>query len=137
MIDVIADNNENIVFYDGKCALCNRFVQILLNLDHEKRLKFSSLQGNLAKEVLNHQLMENMDSIVFLKGGNIYTHSMAVIRILKEIGGFWQLMMIFALIPRPLRDGIYQYVAHNRYQWFGSLDYCAILDDKDKERILD
>jgi predicted DCC family thiol-disulfide oxidoreductase YuxK len=112
---------QSIVFFDGVCNLCNGTVQFLLKIDKHQRLQFGSLQGETAKRILpTYQISpEKLSSIIFIHQNKVYTESIAVLEICKVIGGAWRFIYIFKLIPGIIRNGIYKWVARNRYQWFG------------------
>lgn len=130
-------SNPIIIFYDGPCGLCNRLVNRLLRLDYKKRLKFSPLQGQTAETILPRGLSEDLNTMVFLKDGRLYTKSDAVLEVLKTLGGVFSLFYIFKLIPRGIRDSIYDFVSKNRIRWFGTLDGCRIPTKEERDRFLD
>lgn len=117
----------NLVLFDGACNLCNGFVQFLIQRDQQGSFTFGALQGNTARQV--HKLFptpppHQPDSVVYLRNGIIYTHSNAVLRILRDLGGFWKMCVIFYLIPRGIRDGIYSFIAKHRHRWFRKRSTC-------------
>ena len=119
---------DNLVFFDGVCNLCNSTVQILLNIDKYQRLKFGSLQGETAKNILPaYQISpEKLTSIIFIHNDKSYTESTAVLEIFRVLGGPWKALYIFKIIPGFIRNGIYRIVARYRYKWFGKKDQCRI-----------
>jgi len=130
-----------LILYDGVCGLCDHTVQIILVIDREKRMVFSALQGETAAGVrARHPELAGEDSIVLVTGSGtderIAVKSDAALGILREIGGFWRLAGIFNVVPRGVRDGIYAWVARNRYRWFGKYDACEIPDAAVRARFL-
>jgi len=118
-----------IVFYDGVCGLCDRTVQFLLKRDTAQSFKFAALQGETAKQ--RNDLPNDLTSVAFVaKSGTaqeqIYFRSDAVLQMLDQIGGFWSIVSWLRIIPRPVRDAIYDMIAKRRYQWFGKFDACRI-----------
>lgn len=128
---------RSIVFYDGVCALCNSSVQFLLRIDKKSKLHFAPLQGETAKQLLPVAMCEDVDSMVFLKKGVLYTKSSAVLHLFKAVGGFWSVFFCFIVLPKSFRDAIYKYIAKNRYKWFGKYDTCKILNAREKKVLLD
>lgn len=128
-----------LVFYDGVCGLCDRAVHFLLVQDATQAIKFAPLQGETAR---NHsQLPPVTDSIVLIVDpGTIrqQTHlrSDAMLRLLDHIGGFWRVVSWLRIVPRPIRDSIYDAVAKRRYRWFGRFDVCRIPPTEFRDRFL-
>jgi predicted DCC family thiol-disulfide oxidoreductase YuxK len=130
--------NKKIIFYDGLCAMCNRFIRILITLDKKEKLLLAPLQGKngkILKEKFSKEL-KGIDSVIFYNK-KVYTKSSAVINILSELGGIYKLAYIFNIIPSFISDSIYDYIARNRFQWFGKLDKCPMPEKKNISRFLD
>ena len=119
-----------IVFFDGVCNLCNGAVQFIIRKDPEGYFKFSSLQSSIAADLLakaGHPIKsDRMDSIILLENSRVYTRSDAVLQISKNLSGVWKFFYGFIIIPRPVRNAIYDWVASNRYKWFGRKDSCMV-----------
>lgn len=116
---------QPIVFFDSVCGLCNYFVDIIVRFDHAKVFSLSPLQGELARELaLNSTAREDFPSVILKDETGIHRRSTAVIRILSRLGGIWRAVNVLLLIPIPLRDGIYSFIAQNRYRWFGKKETC-------------
>lgn len=128
---------ENIVFFDGVCILCNSSVDFLIKIDRNKKLKYASLQGKTAKKLLPQQEIKKLDSIIFLSQGSLYQKSDAALEIINIVGGFWQVFLIFKIIPRPLRDFLYDWIAKNRYSWFGKKEICRMPSSEDLGQIFE
>ena len=122
------ENIERIVYYDGVCGLCDRFVELLVKLDKNRKLKFSSLQGKSGRSLLNKLSLdlEEFDTVLFKVNDQVYTKSTAVFKIINSIGGIIKLFLVFNLLPRRFNDWIYSKVAKNRFKIFGKLDKCDI-----------
>ena len=130
--------NKKIIFYDGLCAMCNRFIRILITLDKKEKLLLAPLQGKNGK-ILQKKFskeLKGIDSVIFYNK-KVYTKSSAVINILSELGGIYKLAYIFIIIPTFISDSIYDYIARNRFQWFGKLDKCPMPEKKNISRFLD
>jgi len=129
-----------IVFFDGICGLCNHFVDWVLPRDHRRALRFSPLQGQTAKERLPPETLEvaeSLRSVLVLDANGVHQKSAAVLRVMRYLGWPWRGFLIFALVPRPLRDAIYDYVAKNRYRWFGKKETCRLPTREERELFLD
>ena len=133
-----------LVLYDGVCGLCNRAVRAILRRDRAGRFRFASLQGDTGRRVLErHGLLKSRpDSIVLLAdegqaGERMLLRSAAVMFIAGEIGGRWSIFRLFRWLPGSFRDGIYDWVARNRYRWFGRLESCPSPENRYRERFLD
>lgn len=133
-----SDPAQTIVFFDGICHLCNAFVDFLVRHDHHHRLHFAPLQGQTAALRLPFPHREELGSVVIWHQGEILTKSQAVLMIFRILGGRWRLFaQIAAICPRWLRDLIYDWIAKNRYRWFGMRETCRLPSPMEKSRILD
>ena len=134
-----------IILYDGVCGLCNSLVQFLLKHDKDGRLRFASLQSDFAEKVLRRHgfdakdldtlhVVENYDQ----PGERVLQRSDAILRAGRELGGFWTASSSVArIVPRPLRDLVYRFVATNRYRVFGKYESCMLPDPNQRSRFLD
>ena len=115
-----------IIYFDGHCNLCNRFVDFLISRDAKHILKFAPLQGSTAEQRLPQEYRERLGTVVLERDGRFYVRSTAAILAVVELGGIYRLMNVFLLVPRFIRDAVYRYVAKNRYLWFGRRDTCRL-----------
>ncbi len=117
-----------IVLFDGVCKLCNASVNFILRRDRKGLLKLTPLQSDYGRAVLEKHGMHSdlMDSIMLLEAERLTVKSTAIIRITKYLDGIWPLCMIALIIPRFIRDFIYDIIAKNRYRWFGKYDTCRL-----------
>lgn len=107
-----------IVFYDGECGLCDRFVQFLIRLDKGGRLRFATLQGETATRLLEPMAGDaGSQTMRYLDERGVHVRSTAALQAVARTGGFASLALALLLIPRPVRDSIYRGVAKNRYRW--------------------
>jgi predicted DCC family thiol-disulfide oxidoreductase YuxK len=126
-----------VVLFDGVCNLCNNTVDFLMRKDSRSRLRFASLQGELGRSVQESLRFHDMQSIIFLENGHIYTRSTAVLRIMKHLDWPWSLMSILLFVPVFVRDWIYSFVAQRRYSLFGKRDTCRVPSPEEKSRFID
>ena len=127
------------VFFDGVCNLCNRGVNFLISKDKKEVLKFASLQSEYAQNTIPKELLnrENLDTIIVYSDGQFYDRSNAVLKLCKILGGGFYVVLIGYLIPRFIRDGLYRFIANNRYRWFGRQSQCRVPTPDLKERFLE
>jgi len=127
------------VFFDGVCNLCNRSVNFFISKDKKEVLKFASLQSEYAQNTIPKELLnrENLDTIIVYSDGQFYDRSNAVLKLCKILGGGFYVFLIGYLIPRFIRDGLYRFIANNRYRWFGKKLQCRIPTVDLKDRFLD
>jgi predicted DCC family thiol-disulfide oxidoreductase YuxK len=130
------NTGKAIVFFDGICGICNKFIDFLFKEDREKVLLFAPLQGETADKNLNKEFAQKADTIVFKNNKGIYFKSDAVLEIFRSMGGIWKLAVAGYIIPAFLRDGLYDIMSGKRYQWFGKKETCRIPSAEEKERFL-
>ncbi len=129
-----------VVLFDGVCNLCNRTVQFILRHDRQAHFRFAAQQSEAGQQLLaRHGLASSglAESVVILEEGRVWRNSDAVFYILWRLGGFWRILTVFWLLPRPLRDGLYRVVARHRYRIFGRLPACLVPTPELRERFLD
>jgi predicted DCC family thiol-disulfide oxidoreductase YuxK len=130
------------ILFDGVCNLCNGFVQFVIRHDPEGRFRFAALQSQAAQAqlavlgILPGTLPAEPESVLLLSGGQLYSHSAAVMRIASGLGGVWRLAAVGWLLPRAWRDALYRFVARNRYRWFGREESCMLPTPALKARFL-
>lgn len=129
---------DNIVFFDGVCNLCNGLVIFIIKHDHKRRIRFAPLQSDIAGKLLSETNPEllNIDSVIYITGSKNFTGSDAILHMLRDMGGGWKIFYAFKVIPRFIRDYIYNVIAANRYGMFGKRDSCMIPGPGVKERFL-
>jgi len=127
-----------VVLFDGVCNLCNGVVAFLVPRDTEGRLLFAPLQSDAGQELLARHGMptEEFDSIVLVEGERAYTKSDAVIRIAELLGWPYRLARLGRVLPRGVRDWLYDLVAEHRYAVFGRKDRCMVPDEDVRDRFL-
>lgn len=122
------------VLFDGVCTLCNGAVTFIIDHDPDAYFTFAPLQSEAGAALLEPRQRE-LGSIVLLEDGQHFTHSTAALRIARRLRGVWPLYA-FILMPKPLRDLMYTWVATNRYRWFGKADACRLPTPELKRRFL-
>ena len=132
------DNPKALILFDGVCNLCESSVQFVLLRDKQAHFQFASLQSNFANKILTqHGLkISNFDSIVLIENGKVYQRSDAALRIAKQLLGGWKFLYVFIIVPRFIRDAVYNFIAKNRYRWFGKKEECMLPKQEWKQRFL-
>ncbi len=152
---------RRVVFFDGVCALCDGSIRFLIRADRTGLLRFAPLQGETAaREPAVAKLIGrngpdkddagkagpaedgiDLESIIYLRGEGrdqeVLTHSAAVLAILDDLGGFWRLLSVARIVPAPIRDRVYDFIARHRYRWFGRFEACRLPREGEAELFLD
>jgi len=131
------DKQKSLILFDGVCNLCNSSVNIIIDLDRRKKFLFSSLQSEEGKSILSkHQINTVPETIILVEEGNVYQKSTAVLHICRKLIFPLPIFYLFLIIPKFIRDAVYDFVAANRYKWFGAKETCRIPTPELKERFL-
>ncbi len=127
-----------VLLFDGVCNLCNASVQWVLLHDRKGIFQFAALQSETGQNLLRKwgRPTHDFDSVVLVDGDRLLLHSDVPLEIVRRIGGAWQVLYVFKIIPRPLRDAVYRWVARNRFRWFGRRAECMLPRKEWKERFI-
>ena len=130
--------DKPLILFDGVCNLCNTYVQFVIKRDTQNKFLFASLQSETGQNVLKHFELDTTEfkTLVLLQDNQIYTKSTGALRVLKQLDGILKFSYIFILVPAPIRDLFYNFVAANRYRFFGKKEYCMIPSPELKARFL-
>lgn len=135
--------NENvmpnpIVLFDGVCNFCSSVVAFTISRDPSGIFRFSSLQSDAGQMLLSKFGLstDDFDTFVLIEGPRFFLRSTAVLRLCKKLNGLWPLLYLLMIIPRPIRDFVYNIVAENRYKWFGKKQECFVPSADIKGRFL-
>jgi predicted DCC family thiol-disulfide oxidoreductase YuxK len=124
-------DRKALILFDGYCNLCNGAVQFVFKRDRKEHFYFAGLSWPVAAGLLNDfPEYRDADSILVYQNGKMYGKSSAALVIAGKLGALWPLTGIFWIVPKFIRDGIYQWIARNRYKWFGKKDTC-MMPEKD------
>lgn len=124
-----------IILFDGICNFCDASVQFIMKRD-KGAFKFTSLQSDIGQELVARHKLQGIDSLVLIEDDKAYTRSTAALRIAKRLKGLWAALYIGIIIPKPLRDPLYDLFAKNRYRWFGKKDACMLPTKEERARFL-
>lgn len=129
---------EAIILFDGICNLCNSSVRFVLKNDDKNQFLFASLQSDAAQKLLLQFNQENdkMMSLVLIEGDKVYDKSTAALRIGKKLKAPWNFLYFFIIVPKVIRDFVYNIIAKNRYKWFGKRDSCLVYSGEYKNRFI-
>ncbi|WP_321168764.1 thiol-disulfide oxidoreductase DCC family protein [Salinigranum salinum] len=128
-----------VLFFDGVCNLCNGAVQFVVDHDPRGRIRFASLQSDVGRAVLDRLDLprDDLETVVLVEGTRAYTRSAASIRVCELLGGVYRLASVGWVVPRGVRDRLYDVVAEHRYQWFGRKDQCMVPTPELRSRFVD
>jgi len=136
--------SDPILLYDGHCGFCNGTVQFILARDPNGRMRFAPLQGEFAQRVITqHPELRGVDSLILVEregqGGpeRVTVRSKAVLAIARYLGGWWRTAAVLGLVPRPVRDWVYDAFARHRYRCFGRYDRCPAPRAEVRSRFLE
>ena len=128
-----------VVVFDGVCNLCNGFVQFVIPRDPRGRFRFAALQSQAAARLMAEAgaTPGESDTVVLIDDGRAFFRSSAALRIARRLRFPWPLLYVLVVVPRPIRDWVYDLIARNRYRWFGQRDQCLVPGPGIRERFLD
>ena len=132
----VMETDQAYLFFDGVCGLCNGVVDFLLRYDGQKKLLFVTLQSDFAKKQLPENFTVQLSTLVVKKGSAIYTKSEAVFALAKELGGVFNAVLIFQILPLVFRDFCYDLVAKSRNGIFGKSETCRIPTPEERARFI-
>jgi predicted DCC family thiol-disulfide oxidoreductase YuxK len=131
--------DKKIILFDGVCNLCDATVQFLIKRDKKDIFRFVALQSQLGQEIVKYIGIDTSktDSIILYEPGKAYYYkARAALEIASEIGGFYSLLSVFKILPNSLNNSVYDYVARNRYKWYGKKDACMLPTPEMKAKFL-
>jgi len=123
-INSFEHSKKAIIFFDDDCLLCNKTVLFLLKRDTHKTLQFAPIGGDTFQALNLETISANKNTVIFFKSGKISLRSTAILKTLSHLPFPWKLATIFTIIPKPIRDFFYRYVAKNRIKFFGKNNMC-------------
>lgn len=125
-----------IVLFDGECHFCDASVQFIIKRDPAGQFVFASLQSDKGKELLSRYNVQDVDSFVLIDEGHCFVKSTAALRIAKRLNRLWPLAYCFIIVPATVRNIFYEYIAKNRYKWFGKKEVCELPSPDIRKRFL-
>ena len=137
-----SDVSAPVLLYDGTCGFCNRSIQVVLRYDRRKTMRFAALQSRYAQTLLDrHPELAGVDSLILIERDaageeRVFIRSTAALRVAVYLGGLWHLLQVFLLVPRRLRDYLYDQFAQRRHKLFGRSDSCLLPAPEERERFI-
>lgn len=132
--------NKKIIFFDGVCNLCNGFIDFVIKRDKNKNIYYASLQSEIGVQILkeyNVKLTDNFSTIYFLDNGKLHHRSTAILYVLSNLNLFYRVFSRFSLIfPTKFRNFVYDYIAKNRYRFFGKKETCRLPSIQERGQFL-
>lgn len=130
--------HKTILLFDGYCNMCNSSVQFVLRHEKNSHLLFTSLQSEAGTELLKQYNIDpsKTDSFVLIENNKAYIKSSAALRTTKYLKGLYPILFGFIIVPPFIRNFVYDFIAKNRYKWYGKLDSCMMPDENLAKRFL-
>lgn len=131
---------KKLILFDGVCNLCNNAVLKIIKYDKKNDFIFASLQSNIGQETINHLKIDvsKIDSIILVEENYSYTlKSSAALKIANNFGGLWKMTQLFWVFPSVIRNFVYDFIAKNRYKWFGKKESCMIPTKELKSKFIE
>ena len=132
-------DEKPIILFDGVCNFCNGNVNFLIRQDKKNVFRFAALQSQTAQKLLAQykKQKKGFESFVLMQDGKAYEKSSAALKVLKKLPWYWKWAQVFWIVPKFIRDGVYDVIARNRYKWFGKKEECMIPTSEVRNRFLD
>ena len=130
--------NDYVILFDGVCKLCNVWSQFVIKVDTQQRFKLCSVQSPEGQSILNHFEMptDHFDTMLYVEGNQCFDKSDAFLNVINKLGLPWRLLYIFKIIPKGIRNWLYDRIALNRYNLFGKYDTCMLPNKENENRFL-
>lgn len=144
MVEATVTNSFPVLLYDGVCAVCNKSVQTILKHDRRGTMRFAALQSDYGEAAIErHPDLKGVDSVILLEPSRVtgneeaYARSTAALKVASYLGRWWKIFLIVYILPRPIRDALYDFVARNRYKILGKHESCMLPSPDARARFLD
>lgn len=130
--------DQPVILFDGVCNFCNSTVNFIIRQDRYQVFRFAALQSEAGQRILQlyHLPTNNFDSFLLLENGRVYHSSTAGLKLYNKLPWYWKWTQLFWIVPRPLRDAVYNFIARNRYKWFGKRETCMLPSPQVRNRFL-
>lgn len=130
--------DKPILLFDGVCNLCNRSIQFIIQRDPESKIRFAALQSDVGQYFIkkHHLQTDELKTIILIERERYYTRSTAALRVARYMNRAWPLAYGFLIVPPFIRNSVYNWIANNRYRWFGKQESCWLPTPDLKARFL-
>ena len=127
-----------VILFDGVCKLCNSWSQFIIKVDTQQRFKLCSVQSPEGQSILSHFKMptDHFDTMLLVEGNQCFNKSDAFLNVINKLGLPWRLLYLFKIIPKGIRNWLYDRIALNRYNLFGKYDTCMLPSEENEHRFL-
>lgn len=127
-----------IVLFDGMCHFCNGVVNFLIRQDTKKILRFAAMQSAAGKKILEAYGFDDnyTKSFIFIENGKAYKKSTAGLKLYGKLPWYWKWSQLFWIVPKFIRDGVYEFISNNRYKWFGKRQTCRVPTPEERKRFI-
>jgi len=134
----VIDLPHPIILFDGVCNFCNAGINFIINQDRKKVFRFAALQSEAGQKLLQQYNLpkEDFDSFVLIDEDSAYQSSTAGLRLYNKLSWYWKWTQVFWIVPKFIRDGVYNIIAKNRYKWFGKKESCMVPNQEIKDRFI-
>lgn len=128
----------HIVLFDGVCNLCNHSVDFIIRRDSKNLFKVGAIQDKHTKVLLEKYSIRGdyLDSLIYIHRDQVFYKSRGALEIARYLGGLWPIMYLFIIVPAFIRDPIYDWIARNRYKWFGKKETCRLPTPEERNKFL-
>ena len=132
------DINDCVILFDGVCKLCNVWTQFIVKVDTQQRFKLCSVQSPEGQSILNHFKMptDQFDTMLLVEGNQYFDKSDAFLNVVNKLGFPWRLLYVFKILPKGIRNWLYDRIALNRYYLFGQYDSCMLPSKENENRFI-
>jgi predicted DCC family thiol-disulfide oxidoreductase YuxK len=132
-------HDTSIILFDGVCNFCDGAINFVLKQDKKDVFRFAPLQSQTGQKLLaQYQIpKKDFESFILIQDGKAYQKSTAALKVLNQLPWYWKALQVFWIVPKFIRDGVYDFIAHNRYKWFGKKEVCMIPTPEMRSRFLD
>jgi predicted DCC family thiol-disulfide oxidoreductase YuxK len=119
---------NDIILFDGVCNLCNGAVTFIIKRDKHDTFRFAALESTIGRQYLEKHGIDStkIDSIILIRGDHAFAKAEAALHIARKMTGLWPILYVFNVLPNGLLNLFYDFIARNRYSWFGKKESCMI-----------
>jgi len=130
--------NDCVILFDAVCKLCNTWAKFIIQHDKQQYFKLCSVQSPEGQNILKHFKMptDHFDTMLYVEGKQFFDKSDAFFKVINKLGFPWRLVNAFKIIPKSIRNWLYDRIALNRYLLFGQYDSCVLPSKENENRFL-
>jgi predicted DCC family thiol-disulfide oxidoreductase YuxK len=133
------NEEKPVILFDGICNFCNAMVNFIIRQDKKNVFRFCALQSDSGKRLLEQYKInwKQTDSFVVIENGKAHQKSNAALKLYNRLPWYWKWTQLFWIVPKFIRDAVYNFIAKNRYSWFGKKEECMIPAKEVREKFLE